>query len=226
MKKLLLATTILTSLSNLTLADSNNNYYFKIQPEFVVDMISSIQENSTASNTGNTEKDEKNFQASNHMKLEIGKYLNDYFALSISSSWSLKASGATNANMVVINMNSKLIPKLNLIAYKSDDTTIALSTGIGFHQIRVGSIISLDKEKKSTFFGDYFSGVIGEINLNIATNINSTANIGLDLGVSYSKLSVTTSSGTIVQTAISATQTAEKYQSLGFSIGLSAKFSV
>jgi hypothetical protein len=226
MKKLLLATTILTSLSNLTLADSNNNYYFKIQPEFVVDMISSIQENSTASNTGNTEKDEKPFQASNHMKLEIGKYLNDYFALSISSSWSLKASGATNANMVVINMNSKLIPKLNLIAYKSDDTTIALSTGIGFHQIRVGSIISLDKEKKSTFFGDYFSGVIGEINLNIATNINSTANIGLDLGVSYSKLSVTTSSGTIVQTAISATQTAEKYQSLGFSIGLSAKFSV
>ena len=222
MKKLLLATTILTSLSNLTLADSNNNYYFKIQPEVVSTFASFIQENSTTSKTGTTKIDIGFFTTSNGVKLEIGKYLNDYFALSIGSSWTLNAEAETGMNSMAISINSKLIPKLNLIAYKSDDTTVVLGAGIGFHQIRSGYISTVTNEKKSKFIGDDLSGIISEINLNIATNINPTANIGLDLGISYSTLSLTE----VRQEAISNTKATQNWQSVGVSIGLSAKFSV
>jgi len=221
MKGLLLTTTILTSLSSLTLANSNNDYYFKLQPETVFDVVSLIKENSSAQTEKTTELDKVFMNIAQGINIEFGKYLNDYFTLGISYSFVFNSDGAT-----FVNRKMKLLPKLNLITYKSDDTTIALGAGIGYHiQMYLGRGAQIRGVDPGVIEG-VFRGVIGEINLNIATNINPTANIGLDLGISYSRLSMKNLYG-LQQEEISTTnKSAEKWKAIGFSLGLSAQLSL
>ena len=280
-KRLLLTTTILTSLNNITLADSNNDYYFKLQPEIVGELISS--ENSTTQKTimeslndiitpnqdvfecitfvkdsantfqqnlkasvKNPQQDVGNLfinlkknlskidltaknsvNISQGIKLEFGKYLNDYFALGFSCSFLFNTNAGSN-----LHANAKLMPKLNLIAYESDNIIISLGAGVGYH-ITGGWSLGLNGLSLGAS-----RGLVGETNFNISTKINSTTDIGLDLGVSYSKLSglglrtdlvkdilkkIYTNN---VERILSELFTEQKWRSIGFSIGLSVKFSL
>jgi hypothetical protein len=126
------------------------------------------------------------------------------------------------------------MPKLNLIAYESDNIIISLGAGVGYH-ITGGWSLGLNRVSLGAS-----RGFIGETNFNISTKINSTTNIRLDLGVSYSKLSGLGLANNIPSKILEAIEaieakdpnflnkvlTKQPYRAIGFSIGLSAQFSL
>jgi hypothetical protein len=257
MKKLLLATTILTSLSTLTLADSNNDYYFRLLPEFTMEEFTidkiDIQKTPIVEDEVNryiidANKD-NNFTLSQKgfgTKIEFGTYLNDYLALGISSSIHYDALGGKGNFMYLdedssplINnsfegsfghLNFKIMPKLNLIAYNSDDITISLGAGVGYHYKNLGLTFNLnDKVKHKEIKVNpslKFHGIVGAIDLNIVKNINSTTSIGLDLGVTYSKLFNNQEIDGLPSSVPMQISTKISGSSIAYSIGLSAKFSL
>jgi hypothetical protein len=229
MKKLLLTTTMLTSLSNLTLADLNNDYYFTLQPEltlekFTITTVEAVVKNAEKTLTSKADcgNDLFSFQTIYGGKIEFGKYLNNYLVLGLSSSIGLSKSN---------DLDFKIMPKLKLLAYKSDNTTISLGAGLGYHYKNIKSLTN-DKDTIQDTTNPIFKfhGIIGTIDLSIAQNINPTTSIGLDLGLSYSKLSNNSNieglPKTIEGIAIHELSTKIKGSAIGISIGLSAQFSL